>query len=260
MLPANLVASGYLPQSAIDEIGFPGLIQQGVTGSAAKRVQEWLSLNGHGVDIDADFGPATAHAVAAFQTAAGLTVSGTVDNQTWDALVTPMVAALQPIQPGTGGLAPLIAAYAAQHVAQHPLEVGGDNRGPWVRLYLGWDGEAAKWCAGFACFSLAQAAFTLGQAQPIQSSAACTTLAERAQSANLLKSAPAGGPPAGLAPGDFFLVRKVPGVWEHVGVVKAVGQTQFDTLEGNTDTNGSSNGYEAVARTRAYPGKDFICW
>jgi hypothetical protein len=253
------MAGGYLPQRAIDEIDLAGPIQQGATGMRAKRVQEWLTLHGHGLDIDSDFGPATGEAAGAFQVSNGLPSTGIVDQATWDALVAPMVVALQPIQPAGQSLAALTATYAAQHVAVHPLEAGGDNCGPWVRMYLGWDGKDAKWCAGFACFSLEQAASSLGQALPIQASAACTTLAERADQAGILMRGAAGGvPPAGLSAGDFFLVRKAPGVWEHIGVVRSAGQTALGTFEGNTDHNGSSNGYEATARTRGYAGKDFI--
>ena len=46
---------------------------------------------------------------------------------------------------------------AGQHLAQGPREVGGDNRGPWVRAYMGGqDGKWARWCAGFVSTLLAQ--------------------------------------------------------------------------------------------------------
>ena len=54
-----------------------------------------------------------------------------------------MVKALRPIAAGTKTMSDLTLAYALQHVAQHPREAGGDNRGPWVRMYLGWEGDAA---------------------------------------------------------------------------------------------------------------------
>ena len=72
--------------------------------------------------------------------------------------------ALNPIAAGGKSLSTLAAAYAKQHIKNHPKEAGGDNRGPWVRSYLDWGGKDARWCAGFVCFALEQAAHTLGEA------------------------------------------------------------------------------------------------
>jgi hypothetical protein len=74
------------------------------------------------------------------------------------------VKALNPIAAGGKSLSTLAAAYAKQHIKNHPKEAGGDNRGPWVRSYLDWGGKDARWCAGFVCFALEQAAHTLGEA------------------------------------------------------------------------------------------------
>jgi len=63
-----------------------------------------------------------------------------------------------------------------------------------------------------------------------------------------------------LAPGSFFLVSKTADDWVHVGIVSSADAESFDTLEGNTDHGGSSNGFEAAARTRGYEDKDFIVW
>ena len=60
-----------------------------------------------------------------------------------------------------------------------------------------------------------------------------------------------------LVPGTFFLVRKVPGDWVHVGIVTEPAKESFDTAEGNT---GSLNGFEAAERARDYRSKDFIVW
>jgi hypothetical protein len=74
--------------------------------------------------------------------------------------------ALNPIAARSKSLSDFPAAYAKQHIKNHPPEAGGDNRGPWVRSYLGWHGKDARWCAGFVCFALEQAAFTLGVKTP----------------------------------------------------------------------------------------------
>ena len=48
---------------------------------------------------------------------------------------------------------------ARQHIAEKPVEMGGNNMGPWVRLYMqGQQGKEQLWCAGFVCLMVAQAA------------------------------------------------------------------------------------------------------
>ena len=47
----------------------------------------------------------------------------------------------------------------------NPREIGGQNMGPWVRLYMdGREGAEFPWCAGFVCFVLAQACEAMGRA------------------------------------------------------------------------------------------------
>lgn len=79
-----------------------------------------------------------------FQEARGLTVTEVVDVKTHEQLVASIVKALNPIAAGSKSLSDFPAAYAKQHVKNHPLEAGGDNRGSWVRSYLGWHGKDAR--------------------------------------------------------------------------------------------------------------------
>lgn len=256
-----LVAGSYTPTRIRNELTFPGAIATGATGLKVKRVQEWLTLHGCALAIDSDFGPVTELQVRSFQAQVGIAVTGAVDNITWDQLVEPLVKAVAPIAPGAT-LSSTINAVAAQHVAQHPREAGGDNRGPWVRAYLGWDGTPARWCAGFACTAMEQAAAIHGVAPAIASSASCDTLADRAKAANrFVAGGAANTPPAKtIPPGSFFLVRATATDWTHVGIVAGAGPAAFQTLEGNTNDEGSPDGYEACARARNYRNKDFIVW
>jgi hypothetical protein len=83
------------------------------------------------------FGSATVNAVKGFQNAKGIPVNGAVDNVTWDALVLPMVNA---VSAGVSAGTPFdgaTLAIARGHLQQRPLEVGGNNKGPWVRMYCG---------------------------------------------------------------------------------------------------------------------------
>ncbi|BCJ45956.1 hypothetical protein GCM10010168_49040 [Actinoplanes ianthinogenes] len=239
------------------EIEFAGPVANGARGTAARRVQEWLTLHDHGVVVDGIFGPATARAVTAFQSDAGLAATGTVDQRTFDALVAPMVGVLKQRVNRSVPLAEAVVEYARAHLEPHPREVGGPNSGPWVRLYMsGREGEAFAWCAGFVTFLLDQAAQSLQVGKPITGSVSCDTLAAQATHAGVFL---AGGEAAGkLTPGSIFLVRRVPGDWTHTGVVTEVHDTTFDTIEGNTNDAGQREGYEVCARTRSYDDKDFI--
>lgn len=257
-----LAPNAYKPARILDELTFPGATAVGATGLKVKRVQEWLTLHDCALAIDGEFGPVTQLQLRAFQTRVGVPVTGALDQATWDHLVEPLVKAVAPVAPAAT-LSATIVLVAAQHVAQHPREAGGDNCGPWVRAYLGWDGKPAKWCAGFTCTAMEQAAALHGVAAPIKSSASCDTLADRADVAGkFVKGAPsANTPPAtAIPPGSFFLVRATPTDWTHVGIVTTSGPAAFQTLEGNTNDEGSSDGYEACARARDFKKKDFIVW
>lgn len=258
MLPATLSPNSFLPPRIKSELDLVKPVARGAKGLPAKRVQEWLTLNGYGLVIDGDFGPATEDQVKAFQRALGQPANGIVDAATWTALVDPLVKAIAPAG-ASGSLSPRVAEVAKHHVAQHPREAGGDNCGPWVRAYLGWDGAEARWCAGFTCTVLEQAAALLDAKPPIKSSASCDTVADRAKIAGKFIPGPK-TPPTAIAPGSFFLVRASPTDWTHVGIVLQAGPDSFSTFEGNTNDQGSANGYEACQRRRDYKRKDFVIW
>lgn len=233
----------------------------GSKGPSARLVQEWLSLNDVRVAIDGQFGPASAAATRAFQRRAKLPVTGVVDRATFDRLVEPMTRVLQPITPPRGAtLASMVAAYAHQHLAEHPREIGGQNMGPWVRLYMhGRHGVGWPWCAGFVSFVMQQAADSLRKPLPIAPSFSCDLLAADATRAGCFcAGALAGAPSTPVRPGALFLNRRVVGDWEHVGIVYRVEPDVFHSIEGNTNDAGDREGYEACRRVRGYENKDFV--
>ncbi len=223
-------------------------------------MQEWLSLGGVGVVVDGEFGPATAAAVRAFQRRAKLPSTGVVDEATFARLAAPVAAALAPPAfPAGTSLGAAVAAVARQHLAQHPREAGGQNSGPWVRLYMdGNQGSAWPWCAGFATFVVAQACAALGRPAPVARTFSCDVLAERARAAGQLVEGRPADPAKALPPGTLFLVRRSRGDWEHVGIVVAARPDAFHTIEGNTNDAGDREGYEVCARVRGYDRKDFV--
>ena len=211
-----------------------------------------------------DFGPATEQRVRDFQTKKGIPSTGIVDAATHELLVAPLVKAIAPINPAGKTLSKLTLEYSLQHVAQRPLEKGGQNCGPWVRAYMGSDGEAQKWCSGFICFALEQAATGLGVSQPIPSSGSCDAMSYNAKAKGLRvdesKVSSGAFPKSKILPGSFFLVRHTSTDWTHIGIVSKANPDTFATVEGNTDSNGSSNGFEATTSVRGYSKKDFIVW
>ena len=231
---------------------------RGDSGAATRRVQEWLTLHGHGVVVDGDFGPATERALVDFQTSRGLPGTGTADAETWGDLVRPMTVVLARRLDSSSGFGPAIIEYAGAHLASHPREVGGANRGPWVRLYLhGNEGSQWAWCAGFVTFLLTQAADSMAAHRPITGSFRCDELAAQAEAAGRFVAEPRADPWR-LPPGSVFLVRQSPGDWTHTGIVVRAEPETFATVEGNTNDAGDREGYEVCARTRGYTGKDFI--
>jgi len=232
--------------------------RKGDQGGQVGLIQEWLCLHNFGVVIDGDFGPATDYAVRQFQGQSGLPVDGVVAPMTFAALIQPMTAALGAILGGRT-LGPMIVAYAQQHLAQHPCEVGGQNCGPWVRLYMkGQQGADDPWCAGFACFIMEQAAQTLGVTPPIPSSFSCSALAGSAKQAGLFLDGDNPADRVKLGPGCLFLERGGATGWQHTGITVQPMPDSYQTIEGNTNDNGSADGYEVCARTRNYTGKDFV--
>ncbi len=61
-----------------------------------------------------------------------------------------------------------------------------------------------------------------------------------------------------IKPGMFFLNRRTTTDWTHVGIVLEANDEVFMTIEGNTNDEGSREGYEVCQRIRGYRKKDFI--
>lgn len=238
---------------------------RGDRGKAVQRIQEWLTLNGIALVIDGQFGPATEYAVGRFQGRRSLPKTGVVDTATFTELTEPLHEALAPpsIEPST--LSSGVVSAARQHLKQRPREVGGANRGPWVRVYMeGKDGSAWLWCAGFACFMVRQAAWHSGSPLPLQPTFGCDELSNGAiADGRFVPEAEisAGATTVDALPrGTFFVQRKTddPPDWNHVGVVVASMGAVIETIEGNTNEGGSREGYEVCRRIRNLKKKDFV--
>ncbi len=243
----------------MNEWQFSGDIGRGDSGRRARLVQEWLSLHDIQVAVDGKYGPATAQAVSRFQERHGMRPTGVVNRSTFDALLAPMTEARSAISGNGESLGALVIAYAKRHLAQRPREIGGQNMGPWVRLYMnGHEGPDYPWCAGFACFVLQQACGCLARSAPFPPSFSCDLLATDAQQRALFLSESKRRTPSDTPPGSLFLSRRKVGDWVHTGLVVSAGTETFETIEGNTNDAGDREGYEVCRRLRGYKDKDFI--
>lgn len=243
------------------DLVLPGPVGPASAGQPVRLVQGWLTLNGFPVVVDGEFGPASGVAVTAFQADRGLAPTGVVDLATYDALTQPMQRALARLAPRGRTVGELAVAYGRKHVAAEAREVGGQNRGPWVRLYTGGlEGEPFPWCAGFATFCLRQAAATLGAPSPVPATLACGEIASAGRERGRFVASPSRARRGRLPAGTVFLRRDATGALEyaHCGVVVEADTDTFTSIEGNTNDDGSAEGYEVCARTRGYGGIDFV--
>lgn len=266
-VPALGLDVAALPAAIAAEVDYPGPLSATRPGSdkkKIKRLQEWLGLHDFNTPIDGDFGQSTGDQLRAFQARANRNPTGELDPETWALLTAPLRRALAPID---NGLAPTleqsVVRVAQQHMAQRPTEIGGNNRGPWVRVYMdGLEGVEQKWCAGFVCTIIGQAARDLKVPTPFRRQVGVDALVADAKEARRFvgenQVPDAISRRSRLKPGDLFVVRQSRSDWTHVGILLEPKDTTFDTYEGNTEVDGGNDGANARQGNRSYASKDFV--
>lgn len=230
-----------------------------------KKIQSWLNLAalknpnaGVAVSIDGDYGQATEAAVKTWQQHKGLNPSGAVDLATFQVLSKALADAFTGPLSGNG-LRERILEAANLHLKSQPYELiinKQGNSGPWVRSYMdGNEGKDWLWCMGFVQSIIDQAASSLDKdfrtLMPLTYS--CDTVAIRGINRKLLiTSKELRVNPSQVKPGDIFLLPKSKLDWYHTGLVVGVGSETFETVEGNTNNDGSSNGNGVYRRIRNF--------
>ncbi|MCP4570382.1 MAG: peptidoglycan-binding protein [FCB group bacterium] len=233
--------------------------RKGSRGKSIRLIQELLCLNGPYLEVDGDFGSATDYAVRLFQMKNRLPVSGIVNKSVFDSLIQPLKRAEASLSPGRKTLGQVMVALAKQHLKENPREIGGQNMGLWVRLYMNNNqGAQWPWCAGFVCHLMETACRILGLSKPIKSSFSCDFLAGEAKRKGLFLKEPAAAGRSKITPGSIFLQRRTATDWTHTGLVVETDGKVFHTIEGNTNDGGSREGYEVCRRIRGFRKKDFI--
>jgi hypothetical protein len=149
-------------------------------------------------------------------------------------------------------------------------EHGGDNRGPMVELFLKEVGQnpGQPWCAAFVFHCGYWSHYDTVRKQsswPLPRTASCAELGVKAAQAKVLRDQP--------EVGDVFLKHsQTAGRFTHTGIVVGVlepdphedrGVFVCTTVEGNTNEDGSANGYTTLRRVRRLSperGDAFIRW
>lgn len=250
------------------ELMISGAQRKGGSGNNKKdilKIQAWLSLYemtnpgaGTLTSIDGDFGSATEQAVKNFQKSIRVPQSGIIDQALFDTLSAPLKNAFEGGGQG-GSLRQTVLNVAKNHVKNNPFELiinQQSNAGPWVRSYLdGREGTEWYWCMGFVQAIIDQAASLHGKdfrtLMPLTYS--CDTVGTTGlQKGILFRYAKVRDNPSLVAPGDIFLLQKTPNDWHHTGIIIGVGAETFETIEGNTNVGGSSNGNGVYKRIRNF--------
>lgn len=243
---------------------FPYTIKVGEKGTGyTKKIQEWLCLHKYhtkkfwvNVQVDDWYGNGTASAVKTFQQINGLEETGEVDNQTWIYLTAPMMRAFKEIVfRNSESIQKRLVAYMAQFVFEHPTELGNANKGPWVRSFMkGKEGDWAAWCNGVVSTALDHAASSMGlemtqflpwswSTQESKKNALKDNNSSIFIDRKKLKA-------SDISVGDLFLVVNSKGTPRHIGVVSGIDGEVFACYEGNTNDEGSREGYELCERRR----------
>ena len=119
----------------------------------------------------------------------------------------------------------------------------------------GKDGEDLLWCMGFVQTIFDQAASSLNKnftdLMPLTFS--CDTVGNTAIAKGLLtRFAKVRNDPSVVKPGDIFLLQEEELDWIHTGIIVSVSGDVFETMEGNTNNDGSRNGTRACKRVRNF--------
>lgn len=227
-----------------------------------RKVQEWLNLWKRydddwniSVGIDGDFGPNTLAAVLEFQKFRGLKTDGIIGNKTWRELTEPMRLAFTRINKELS-IKELIVNYAKQHLKSSPREFK-QNEGTWVRAYMdGYEGRNYPWCMGFVQTIVDQAAFTREEdlRDYMPKTWSCDVVGEHGlKHKRLIRNEDLRlSNDLSAQPGDIFLNVKTAHDWTHTGIITRADGDWFETIEGNTNDEGSREGYEVCIRKRNF--------
>jgi hypothetical protein len=131
----------------------------------------------------------------------------------------------------------------------------GSNWGPRVSEYIkaaGYD-RGVFWCLCFLYWCVQKAAEETGSKNPLPRTGSCDLLLTWARRGNHLCKDP--------QPGDFFFVMATENDAIHVGMVLENNGETIKTIEGNSNSDGSNNGFKVAIRPKRRVAKlQFVRW
>lgn len=223
-------------------------LRKGDQGSQVRQLQKLLLQHGYAVDLNSTFDASTRRVLRAFQAqnldqhGQPLVVDGVAGPLTWWSLenpkpfIKPPVAVDYTSMPVRGGSPRGRAALAVaiSELKANAREIGGNNRGAFVRKYLAPAGldEGNSWCASFVSWCFLQTVGGDKSAMPF----AYTPSARRLLSEfKQLGWASAPGSDYRPQPGDVVVWWRVSlAGWQgHTGLVHSVQDGMLYTIEGN---------------------------
>jgi hypothetical protein len=243
-------------------------LAKGSAGADVRRVQEWLCLNALrypnaalATNADGQFGPATERAVRNVQRVLRVSQTGHVTPELFAVLSAPMSTAFG-TKPTGNDIRKAVLQVARMHLRQRAAELQTDdaqNLGPWVRAYCDeYEGSPFKWCVGFVQTILDQVASHYGRqfTNIMPHTLSCDIMAQSGrENGRLIENERLRHNPERIQPGDVFLIRNRSDQaddWFHAGLIASVAGEVVETIEGNTDTKGGSNGTAVFARVRNF--------
>ena len=212
------------------------ILRTGSKGVFVRVLQETLNNFGYALDVDGVFGIKTRQAVKAFQARVGILQDGIVGADTY---------AMLAVSPFDSNL--FITDFAQQILLQANSKLGvrenplGSNRGRDVELFLksiGLGGGYA-WCMAFVYWAVDETAKKMGITNPLFKTGG--VLMQWNQRPKLRVATPQAG--------DIFIM-DFGGGKGHAGFVESVSNDYINTIEGNTNDEGSREGFEVCYRTR----------
>lgn len=138
-------------------------------------------------------------------------------------------------------------------------ERGGNNRGPEVEMFqrAAGIGRGDAWCAAFCNWCAERGARALNVISPMESVPLQGYVPSYASKFPRVE-------PAEVLPGDLFVIWfPNRGRFAHIGFVKSidVGAGRYQTIEGNSNDEGSREGYEVCSNTRRIGSRvRFLRW
>jgi hypothetical protein len=208
---------------------------------------------------DSDFGEKTEWAVRLFQArhedsrGEPLEVDGVVGPKTWNSLFD--IETIEPTVITPSGSTLSIAALETARGEIGELEKPrGSNSGPMVDVYLSSIDHTLigqPWCMAFVYWCIQQAARAKGVANPAPKTASVLRSWELAQGGGgtIVKASEACGDPDRVQPGMVFYI-STGGRTGHCGFVSEIVDGRLVTIEGNTNNDGSREGYGVFVRAR----------